>query len=472
MFEKVKDLFRPQDMTKGSPTKGLLLFSIPLLIGNFAQQLYSTVDSVIVGQYVGDAALSAIGTTLPIINLLLVLFMAIATGSGIMVAQYFGARAKNDLAKTIGNSITLIVIATLGIMAVGIAFSGTFLEMTNTPEETFDMAYDYLIISMIGALGSALYNIVSGILRGLGISVFPLLILLLTAGMNTVLDLWFIAGLDMGVAGAAWATIISQAISAVILIWKLAKMRHELVLSASSFKLTKKYALGVMKLGLPAGVSQAIMSLAMVFVQSLTNSMGYIIVTTTTAVMRIDGFAMLPNFTFGMAISTYVGQNVGAGDFDRVKKGSRACMKITMIASVTLVLLLLFFSPYMLQLFTTNPTIISLGTTQIRILAAGYIAMGLYQVFVGIMRGAGDTMPAMWISFLTTVVFRTPLAYLLAYFTRSDEYPNGNPIALFVSLLVSWVMGAVISGIWYKVGKWKEKAIIKRDVKQQEAMAE
>ena len=472
MFEKVKELFRPQDMTKGSPTKGLLLFSIPLLIGNFAQQLYSTVDSVIVGQYVGDAALSAIGTTLPIINLLLVLFMAIATGSGIMVAQYFGARAKNDLAKTIGNSITLIVIATLGIMAVGIAFSGTFLEMTNTPEETFDMAYDYLIISMIGALGSALYNIVSGILRGLGISVFPLLILLLTAGMNTVLDLWFIAGLDMGVAGAAWATIISQAISAVILIWKLAKMRHELVLSASSFKLTKKYALGVMKLGLPAGVSQAIMSLAMVFVQSLTNSMGYIIVTTTTAVMRIDGFAMLPNFTFGMAISTYVGQNVGAGDFDRVKKGSRACMKITMIASVTLVLLLLFFSPYMLQLFTTNPTIISLGTTQIRILAAGYIAMGLYQVFVGIMRGAGDTMPAMWISFLTTVVFRTPLAYLLAYFTRSDEYPNGNPIALFVSLLVSWVMGAVISGIWYKVGKWKEKAIIKRDVKQQEAMAE
>ncbi|MBR4867237.1 MAG: MATE family efflux transporter [Clostridia bacterium] len=472
MFEKVKELFRPQDMTKGSPTKGILLFSIPLLIGNFAQQLYSTVDSVIVGQYVGDAALSAIGTTLPIINLLLVLFMAIATGSGIMVAQYFGARAKNDLAKTIGNSITLIVIATLGIMAVGIAFSGTFLEMTNTPEETFDMAYDYLIISMIGALGSALYNIVSGILRGLGISVFPLLILLLTAGMNTVLDLWFIAGLDMGVAGAAWATIISQAISAVILIWKLAKMRHELVLSASSFKLTKKYALGVMKLGLPAGVSQAIMSLAMVFVQSLTNSMGYIIVTTTTAVMRIDGFAMLPNFTFGMAISTYVGQNVGAGDFDRVKKGSRACMKITMIASVTLVLLLLFFSPYMLQLFTTNPTIISLGTTQIRILAAGYIAMGLYQVFVGIMRGAGDTMPAMWISFLTTVVFRTPLAYLLAYFTRSDEYPNGNPIALFVSLLVSWVMGAVISGIWYKVGKWKEKAIIKRDVKQQEAMAE
>ena len=472
MFEKFKELFKPQDMTKGSPTKGLLLFSIPLLIGNLAQQLYSTVDSVIVGQYVGDAALSAIGTTLPIINLLLVLFMAIATGSGIMVAQYFGAKAKEDLSKTIGNSITLIVLATLGIMVVGLSFSKTFLEMTNTPVETFDMALDYLNISMIGALGSALYNIVSGILRGLGISVFPLLILLLTAGMNTVLDLWFVAGLDMGVAGAAWATIISQAISAIILIWKLVRMRQELMLSASAFKPTKKYALGVMKLGLPAGISQAIMSLAMVFVQSLTNSMGYIIVTTTTAVMRIDGFAMLPNFTFGMAISTYVGQNVGAGDFDRVKKGSRACMKITMIASVTLVLLLLFFSPYMLRLFTTNPTIIDLGTTQIRILAAGYIAMGLNQVFVGIMRGAGDTMPAMWISFMTTVVIRTPLAYVLAELTKSTEYPNGNPIALFVSLLCSWVMGAVISGIWYKAGKWKEKAIIKRDVKQQEAMAE
>ena len=178
--------------------------------------------------------------------------------------------------------------------------------MTNTPGETFEMAKSYLIVSLIGTVGSALYNIVSGVLRGLGISVFPLLVLLLTAGMNTVLDLWFVAGLDMGVAGAAWATIISQAVSAVILIVKLARMRRELVLNASSFKLTKKYALGVMKLGLPAGISQAIMSLAMVLVQSLTNSMGYIIVTTTTAVMRIDGFAMLPNFTFGMAISTAV----------------------------------------------------------------------------------------------------------------------------------------------------------------------
>ena len=461
MLEKIKSLFLPQDMTRGNPMTNLLMFSLPLLIGNIAQQLYSTVDSIIVGKFVGDEALSAIGTTLPIINLLLVMFMAIATGSGIMVAQYFGAKAKEDLSRTIGNSIVLIAISSLLITAAGIPLSKEFLTLTNTPSETFDMANAYLTICLAGALGSAFYNIISGILRGLGISVFPLLVLLFTAAMNTVLDIWFVAGLDMKVAGAALATILTQALSALILIWKLFSMRKDLRLSLRSFALKKKYALGVLKLGLPAGISQAIMSLSMVFVQSLTNSMGYLIVTTTTAVMRIDGFAMLPNFTFGMAISTYVGQNVGAGDFDRVKKGSRAVLKLSLIASSILVLLLLFFSPAMLGLFTNNDSIITLGTLQIRILAAGYVAVAFNQVFVGIMRGAGDTMPAMWISFITTVLIRTPLAYLLAYLSRSEEYPAGNPISLFVSLLASWVLGAVIAFIWYRAGKWREKALIK-----------
>lgn len=462
MLEKIKALFRPQDMTRGNPMGNLLAFSIPLLIGNIAQQLYSTVDSVVVGKFVGDEALSAIGTTFPIINLLLVLFMAIATGSGIMVAQYFGAKAKEDLSHTIGNSIVLITLSSLVIMAIGLPLAGEFLTWTNTPTETYAMANDYLTICLIGVLGSAYYNIISGILRGLGISVFPLLVLLFTAAMNTALDVWFVAGLDMKVAGAALATILTQALSAVILIVKLILMRREIGLTASSFLPKKKYALGVLRLGLPAGISQAIMSLAMVFVQSLTNSMGYLIVTTTTAVMRIDGFAMLPNFTFGMAISTYVGQNVGAGDFDRVKKGSRAVLKLSLIASSILVLLLLFFSPFMLRLFTDNQSVIDLGTSQIRILAAGYIAIAFNQVFVGIMRGAGDTMPAMWISFITTVAIRTPLAYLLAALTKSEEYPAGNPVSLFVSLLVSWVLSGLIAFFWYRTGKWKEKALVKR----------
>lgn len=468
MVEKIKMLFKPQDMTKGKPMTSLLLFSIPLLIGNFAQQLYATADSIVVGRCVGDTALSAVGTTTPIINLLLVLFMAVATGSGIMVAQYFGARAKEDLSKTIGNSIVLITIASLIIMAIGIPLSRQFLTLTNTPAETFDMANAYLTICLVGTLGSAYYNIISGILRGLGIAIFPLIVLLFTAGMNTVLDIWFVAGLDMGVAGAAWATILTQALSAVLCIIKLVSMRKEIGLNKSSFKMEKKYSLSVLKLGLPAGVSQAIMSLAMVFVQSLTNSMGYLIVTTTTAVMRIDGFAMLPNFTFGMAIATYVGQNVGAGDFERVKRGSRDMFKLTLLVSGALVITLLFLSPTMLGLFSTNETVIALGTKQIRILAVGYIAIGLYQVFTGIMRGAGDTMPAMWISFITTVAIRTPLAYILAALTKSEENPAGDPIAIFVSLLISWVLSAVISFIWYRAGKWKEKAIVKRDFKMAE----
>jgi len=463
MFQKMKVLFAPQDMTVGKPMTGLLKFSVPLLIGNFAQQLYSTADSIVVGKFVGDKALSAVGTTFPIINLLLVLFMAVSTGAGIMVAQYFGAKARNDLSKTIGNSLTLVTVTSLIIMAIGIPLASAFLTLTRTPAETFAMAKSYLVICLLGTLGSAFYNMISGILRGLGISIFPLLVLLFTAATNTVLDIWFVAGLHMGVAGAAWATILTQMLSALICMYKLYRMRKEVLLTGSSFLLTKKYSLGIISLGLPAGISQAIMSLAMVFVQSLTNSMGYLIVTTTTAVMRIDGFAMLPNFTFGMAISTYVGQNVGAGDFNRVKEGSRAAMKLTLLVSVILVLILLILSPTLLSLFTDSQQVIDLGTTQIRILAVGYVAMGLYQVFVGIMRGAGDTMPSMWISLITTVVIRTPVAYIMAALTRSEAYTNGNPVSIFLSLLFSWCMGALISFIWYKAGKWKDKALVRKE---------
>ena len=216
MLQKINALFGAQDMTTGRPMANLLRFSIPLLIGNFAQQMYSTVDSIIVGRYVGDRALSAIGTTLPVINLLLVLFMAISTGAGIMVAQYFGAKDRETLSYSIGNAMTMIFISSLLIMAVGIPLAGSLLRLTKTPVETFDLAHAYLTIILSGVLFGGFYNIIAGILRGLGNSTFPLIALLLASFLNVGLDIWFIAGLNMGVAGAALATIISQAVSAVL----------------------------------------------------------------------------------------------------------------------------------------------------------------------------------------------------------------------------------------------------------------
>ncbi|MBP8620923.1 MAG: MATE family efflux transporter [Firmicutes bacterium] len=461
MIDRLSALFSSSDMTVGNPMTCLLRFSIPLLIGNLAQQLYSTVDSIVVGQYVGDKALSAIGTTLPIINLLLVLFIAISTGTSIMVAQYFGAREKRLLSHSVGNAITLILLSSVIIMVIGIPLSSPLLELTNTPVETFDMAHSYLVIILAGVFFSGLYNILSGVLRGLGNSVYPLFVLLIASVLNIFLDIWFVAGLEMGVGGAALATIISQAVSAVLCLFKLVRMKDTLVIDKSTLTPNRDLISQLMRLGLPAGITQVIFSMSMVFVQSLTNSMGYKVVTCTTAVMRIDGFAMMPNFTFGMAIATFVGQNIGANRLDRIEQGRKDVVKISLTTSLILVTLLLLFGENLIRLFTSTEEIINLGVRQIRILAFGYVAMAISQVFAGIMRGAGDTMPSMWISMVTTVCVRVPVAYLWAYFTKSPKYPAGSPDALFFSLLISWVTGAVLNYLWYRRGTWKEKSLIR-----------
>ncbi len=458
LLSRVKKLFGAQDMTVGSPMTNILRFAIPLLIGNFAQQLYSTVDSIIVGNYVGTEALSAIGVSMPIINLLLVLFMAISTGASILVAQYFGAQAKQELTRAIGTSVTLIFFASLLIMALGIPLSGPLLRLINTPDVYFDWARDYLVIIFIGIVGGGFYNIISGILRGLGDSFYPLVFLVVAALLNTVMDIWFVKGLGWGVAGAAWATIIAQGISAALCLIRLANMKDIIVLNRKS--LTPDWHMGarLLRLGLPAGITQAVFSLAMVFVQSLTNQMGTLVPALSVAVMRVDGFAMLPNFTFGLAISTYIGQNIGAGKRDRIVPGERATLKASLFTSLVLVAALILFGHHLIRLFISNPEhgyVVDLGARMLRILAFGYIAMAISQVYGGILRGAGDTTTSMYISIITTVVVRVPLAYGLAYLTRSEEWPHGHPDALYISLLVVWVLGAVLTYIWYRMGKWK-----------------
>ena len=354
----------------------------------------------------------------------------------------------------------LILISSIALMIIAIPLARPVLVLLDTPVEIIDMATAYMQIVFVGILGFGFYNIISGILRGLGDSLTPLLFLLITTSLNTVLDLWFVAGLGWGVPGAAWATIISQFISAFFCIYRLLKMRDIVKLDRESLRLDRKLIGTLLRIGMPAGITQGVFSMAMVVVQALVNTMGYQVITTTTAVMRIDGFAMMPNFTFGMAISTFVGQNIGARRMDRVDQGTRAAVVLGLSVSSVLTLLLLIFGGSLLRLFTDTPEIISLGLRQIRILAVGYIAMSMTQTFGGIMRGAGDTMPTMWISMFTTVAFRVPVAYGLAYLTRSATWPNGSPDALFFSLLCSWVLGSIITYFWYRRGKWRQKSLV------------
>lgn len=446
-------------MTAGVPGKQIVAFAVPMLIGNIAQQLYNTVDSIIVGRYVGDNALAAVGSAGPILNLLLVLFVGIAVGAGIMVSQYFGAKEREKLSVTIGNCITLTGIATLFVMVAASMVAKPLLRLLDTPDSIIDWCNSYLLILFIGSAGLAFYNILSGVLRGLGDSVSALVYLLVSTIINIVLDLLFVAKLGMGVNGVALATVIAQAVSALLCLRRLMRLTDLFDMKVCYLKLKGRYAKKIIRLGLPSGITQAIFSMAMIVVQSLTNSFGEMFIAANVIVMRVDGFAMMPNFSFGTAMTTYAGQNVGARRGDRVDTGAKQGTLIAVGTSAVITSLILIFGKYLMGIFTGTPELVELSRYMMGILAIGYIAMAVTQSLSGVMRGAGDTMTPMWISIVTTIFVRVPIAYGISFLTRTPELPNGRQECIFISLLSSWLIGAIVTFIFYKKGKWKEKAV-------------
>ncbi len=444
----LKKFMEPVDMTEGSPWQKIILFAVPMLVGNIAQQLYNTVDSVVVGNYVGDNALAAVGSAGPILNLLIVLFVGISVGAGIMVSQYFGAKEREKLSMTIGNCVTLTAIATLFVMIVASMVARPLLELLDTPESIIDWCHSYLLILFIGSVGLAYYNILSGVLRGLGDSMSALLYLLVSTVVNIVLDLLFVAKMGMGVNGVALATVIAQAISALLCMLRLMKMQELFEIKPCYLKLQKKYTRKIIRLGLPSGITQAIFSMAMIVVQSLTNSFGEMFIAANVIVMRVDGFAMMPNFSFGTAMTTYAGQNVGARHDDRVDAGAKQGTLIAVVTSAVITSMILIFGKALMGIFTKTPELVELSRDMMGILAVGYVAMAVTQCLSGVMRGAGDTMTPMWISIATTILIRVPIAYGISF----QE-------CIFISLLASWVIGALITYVFYRRGKWKEKAI-------------
>ncbi len=451
-----RSFFGVQDMTVGDPTRGIVRFSVPLLIGNFAQQLYNTADSIIVGNYIGDTALAAVGTAGPIMNLLFVLFMGISTGASILSAQFFGAKDRARLSRTVGSTIFLTLASGVLMMLAGYFLSPLLIGIMNPPPDVGAGSVTYLQIIFLGILGTAAYNILSGVLRGMGDSVAPLCYLVAACLLNIVLDLLLVRG--MGIAGAALATIISQFLSGFLCLLRLVRMKSVIDLNLKTLNPDKELVVRLARLGMPAGLTQAIFSTSAMIVQGLTNSMGTAMIAANVAVMRVDGFAMMPNFTWGTAATTYVGQNIGAGRRDRLKPGVSAMLRLALGTGAVLVLCILLFGRNLISLFTDTGDVIALGTRGLRWLAFGYLCFAVTQVLQGVMRGAGETVVPMWISVITTVLLRMPLAYLIAALTVSGEWPTGHPDALFSSLLISWVVSMVMTVFVYIRGKWKKKA--------------
>ena len=457
-MSRFRDLFSPRDMSQGEPWRRIAEFAFPLLIGNFAQQLYNTVDAVVVGNSKwGYTALASVGNAMPVLNLLLALFVGISTGAGILVAQHFGAKNSEALAKTVGNCITLTAIASLVIMLVGPLITGPLLRAVGTLDSMYEGCRAYLNIFFYGIAGFFFYNIFAGILRGLGDSFSALLYLMITASLNIVLDLAFVQ--SMGVAGVALATVIAQMISAILCLRKILSLKSVFRLRLSDLRPARSHIGRIISLGIPSGLTQAIFSCAMMVVQRLINSFGdEMFVACNVMVMRVDGYAMLPNFSFGQAMSTFAGQNIGARRLDRLRDGTRQGLLLSLSTSLVLTPLVLLSGPALMRLFTPEHELIQLSMQMMYILAAGYIAMSVSQVLQGVMRGAGDTVTPMWIGLATAVVLRLPLAYALVDMAKkSGASLLTQEKMVFASLLVNWIIGMLLTILLYKLGRWKRK---------------
>lgn len=456
-MQKLKALFAPRDMSQGAPWKRILEFAVPMLIGNFVQQIYNATDAAVVGRYVGDRALSAVGSAGPFLNFLLALFVGVATGAGILVSQHYGAKDRKALSDTIGNSIMLTAVVGMLIMLAGYFLAYPMLQLLGTPPEIIEWAADYLHIIFLGGAGFVFYNMFAGILRGLGDSLSALAFLIFSAALNIVLDIWFVAGFGWGVKGVALATIMAQTISAILTWLKIRSMRAVFDLNIHTLKPVPGVPSRILKLGMPSGITQAVFSIAMLLVQRLQNSFGAEYIAISVILMRVDGFAMMPNFSFGQAMTTFIGQNVGARKYKRLHQGARQGTMMAVGVAVTLTAAILLFGRPLMSMFTQTEHLIDLGMRFMRILALGYVAMAVIQSLSGVQRGAGDTVTPMWLSISTSVFLRVTSAYLIAWLTRSPEFPHGRPESVYYSMLITWSVGAVLNILAFRYGRWRKK---------------
>ena len=447
------------DMTQGRILIPLLLFMLPMLLGNVFQQLYNTVDSIVVGRYVSSKALAAVGASFPIIFLLTSLFMGISMGGSIMVSQYFGARDYEQLKKTIRTSITLTLVLGTTSAILGLTAGKTILRLLGTPADVFDMALEYLVIIFLGVPAGLLYNMCSGILRGLGDSKWPLIFLVIASMTNVVLDLVFVIVFGWGIAGVALATIISQALSALLAFIKLQCSEHYIRMKRRDLKIDMDIFRHLLRLGLPSGLQDTAFSLGMMVIQSFTNTFGYSVIAAGNAVMKVDGFAVMPMFSISSASTTFIGQNIGAGKMDRVKKGTLISIGLMIGVGGLLSILVMVFGPALLTLFTDDPAVLKVGGDLIGILGPFYWLMGVNFLLGGILRGTGDAVFPAIMSLVSMVAIRIPLAYFLAVRT-------GNYKGLYIAMVAGMAVGAAAYLTRYLSGKWKGKAITRPGISQ------
>ncbi|MCC0781905.1 MATE family efflux transporter [Clostridioides sp. ES-S-0108-01] len=447
-----------KDLTIGHEGKSIFFFAMPMLIGSLFQQLYNTADSIIVGRFIGKEAMAAVSGANPIMFLLVAMLMGISLGFSILVSQFYGSGDLKKVKATIDTTYILLFIGSILISVLGIVFGGPMLKLMNTPESVFAQSKLYLTIIFGGILFSAGYNSVSAILRGLGDSVTPLYFLIIATILNIVLDLAFIVVLKMGVEGVALATIMAQAVSFIISIIYLNKKHEVLKFKIKGIVYDNKIFKDGLRLGLPSGIQQMLFSIGNMALQFLVNSYGTSAMAAFGAGLRIENFISLPIMNLGSAVSTFVAQNIGAGEKERVKKGIRESIKMALILAFIVVALILLFRENLIALFNTDKDVIKIGSSYLFIIGPFFLFIGTSFVLSSAMKGAGDSMFALISSIVSLWLGRIPASYMLSRFFGTDGIWMGIPFG--------WTLGLIVTVIYYKKGRWKTKAIVNHRINE------
>ncbi len=442
-----------KDLSSGNTARVIVIFALPMLAGNVFQQLYNVVDSVIVGNYLGKEALSAVGASFPVMFALISLVIGIATGSTTVISQYFGAKNYEKVKIAIDTMYVVIFLASIVITFIGIYFSEAIFRLIHLPETIIPEATVYLKIILSGALLMFGLNGTNGILRGLGDSKTPLYFLIFSTILNIILDILFVVVFKSGIEGVAYATILASGITFLLAVLYLNKY-HELIhFSIQNFRFDKDIFLKSLKIGLPTGLQNMVVAIGMVAIYRIVNQFNTDVIAAYSVAGRIDSFAIMPAMNFAMALTTFTGQNIGAGKLQRVREGLKATILLTAAISVFFSFVSIFFGQYLMSIFTPDYHVQVIGYRYLIIVSSFYVVFSTMFSFTAVFRGAGDTLVPMFITLFALWFIRIPFSWFLSQKIGETGIWWGIPIA--------WGFGLSFSFIYYLTGRWKNKAVVR-----------
>jgi putative MATE family efflux protein len=458
-----------KDMTVGSVGRNILRFAMPMLVGNMFQQLYTFVDQIIVGRFLGKEALASVGASFPVIFTLIALIIGIATGGTIVISQFFGAKEFGRVKRAIDTIFISMGIFAVLMTTVGIIYAEEIFRLINLPEELMPTATTYFTIYVSGLVVFFGYNGVAAILRGLGDSMTPLYFLILSTFLNIGLDLLFIVKLGWGIEGAAFATLIAQGTAFMVAVFYLNRTHELIKFNLKEFTFDWEIFKQSLRIGLPTGVQHAFVALGMMALMRIVNGFGTNVVAGYTAAGRLDSLAVIPSMVFAQALSTFVGQNMGAGKIDRIRKGLRRTLLMSSLVAVVITALIIVFKYPLMSLFTRDQAVIDIGGDYLTIVTSFYLLFTWMFTYGGVMRGAGDTLVPMFLTIFSLWLIRIPAAVFLSQdsivlFGLSIKGLGMGADGIWWAIPSGWGMGLLLSIIYYRTGRWKSKAVVKAKV--------